>query len=38
MSDHTLSLTLVDGAAETRCEVCVDRAVIAGWTGRRLGT
>ena len=34
MSDCTLSLTLVEAAAEKPCEVTVDRAVIAGWTGR----
>jgi len=34
MPDHTLSLTLVEGAAETSCTAAVNRAVIAGWTGR----
>lgn len=34
MPDHTLSLTLISGGAGTPGAVAVDRAVIAGWTGR----
>lgn len=34
MPERTLSLTLTDTAAETPCRVAIDRAVIAGWTGR----
>ena len=34
MARRTLFLTLQDGSAATACEVGIDDAIVAGWTGR----